>query len=362
MKKISIPAMILISLVLFLGCQQKEGEIERFIEFPETMELKGHKLDAGFKHHGSIRIFDSLLVMGTRSPEANIHIYDAKAFEHIASAGRIGKGRTESLWVGYPSWDKNKRVVWCRNLHNNNTWKFEIDSILSHPDYEPTQFFQLPPKERFPNIRSLEPFKNGLYTQNSNKRECFLTVFNDEGKIVDSIPNKTDIYPDYDPIDLTGRIWYYHHINLQKKKIVFAYHHADIIVCTDFEGNVLFKRQGPDMIKEENPKHMSIKKEASMDYKETFLRIQSDQKYIYCLYNGRNGVSWGKNKDQFINPHPKNLFIYTWEGQPVMKLRLDHPTGSYALDKENDRIITLAKDIGKYVYYKIDFDELDTIN
>ena len=64
----------------------------------------------------------------------------------------------------------------------------------------------------------------------------------------------------------------------------------------------------------------------------------------------------------FLGCHPKNLFIYTWEGQPVMKLRLDHLTGSYALDKENDRIITLAKDIGKYVYYKIDFDELDKIN
>jgi hypothetical protein len=151
---------------------------------------------------------------------------------------------------------------------------------------------------------------------------------------------------------------YLYTIHPAKERIFFAYHNADIIVCTDFDGNVLYSRQGPDMI-QEDPKPMSVKKEIETKRKNTYYAICSDEKFVYCLYNGRR--SWLMKDGEPTNQFPQNLFIFNLEGDPVMKLKLEHPTPVLALDKENNRIITYLWSIGNVVYYNFNFDRLDEI-
>ncbi|MBS3775753.1 MAG: hypothetical protein KGY70_11235 [Bacteroidales bacterium] len=359
MKRTTAILTIFIFLIFSFGCHQKQMEKETFIEFPETRKLISKKTGAGafYKYVGGIKIYDSLLILSTRRAEKKIQIYDKNTFEHIASAGVVGKGPGEIQQPWGASWDHKNKIIWYNDLTGRKIWEFKVDSILNHPGYKPTHFFKIPARPSF--IKGSAPFKNDLFTYPTDLRENFLMVFNAQGKIVDSIPNKTNIYPDYDPMEIISRTWYHYHIASQKQKIIFAYNHADFIVCTDFEGNILFKRQGPDMIREETPKKMSFEKEAKINFKSTFNTIRSDNRYIYCLYNGRNNSYM--EDEEIKHTAPKNLFIYTWEGSPVMRIKLDHPTSTFALDKENNRIITYPNDIGDLVYYNFDFDKLEEI-
>jgi hypothetical protein len=170
----------------------------------------------------------------------------------------------------------------------------------------------------------------------------YLYAANKKGKVIDSlnIKNKTEIYPDVNKKDLTAERLFIHIDHPSNEKIIIAYRYADIIVGIDYKGNILFQAQGPDMIRESPSKN---------NKKVTYSSIKYTKNKIFGLYNGGHIRKGPKDKPKYS----ENIFVFDWQGQPIANLQLEHPTQSFAIDKENERIITYAADLGEVVCYEI---------
>ncbi len=131
-----------------------------------------------------------------------------------------------------------------------------------------------------------------------------------------------------------------HIVHPSEEKIIIVYRYADIIVGIDFNGNILFQRQGPDMI-QESP---------AQDFKKnTYASFKYIKNKLFGLYNGGYVRKNPKDKPKYS----ENIFVFDWQGQPIANLQLEHPTYTFALDKENKKIITYATDLGELVSYEI---------
>ncbi|MBS3742632.1 MAG: hypothetical protein KGY74_10970 [Candidatus Cloacimonetes bacterium] len=358
MKKNLTISIFLIVLICLLGCRQEDQGIETFTEFPltDTLEAIEPNVKAYFRG-ADLYVYDSLLILETMYADNKLHLYNKNTFEQLAISGVSGKGPGEIRNPFGTALDRQNGVIWYCDQGNRNIWKFEIEGILKDTAYRPKKSVKIPSGPKF--ISNHKYLRDGLFTYPDNERANYLKTFNTKGEIVDSIPNRTNIYPDLKPKEIMYTTWYLYTIHPSKERIFLAYHNADIIVCTDFEGNVLYVKQGPDMI-QEKPKRMAAREEAKENKKSTYWGIRADDKYLYCLYSGRN--SWRMENDKPTPQYSRKILIFTQEGDPVMKLRLEHPTPVLALDKENDRIITYPWSIGNVVYYNFDFDRLDEID
>lgn len=352
-------------LVLFAhnSCKElKENEPELFRDFPETKKLKCTYTNAeALFPDANLQVFDTLLVLTGTESDKMIHIYNKTTLNHITSAGRIGKSDGEITNPAWNTWDKNRGIIWYPDIgkKEGEIFKFEIDSILNYPDYKAPRPYKIPSKIRF--TKTIAPYPNGnLFSYAVDNPEYYFYVADQNGKIIDSLnlPNKTNIYKKLDKKQIMHTKWYYYTFHPSKEKVFIAYHYADIIVGTDLQGNILFQKQGPDDI-QEDPKHIDWREAIKNNRKTTYWRIRSDDKYVYCLYSGE--IFFHPNKEKPIPIYGKSIFVFTWEGEPLIRLNLDHEANSFALDKDNNRILTFATDIGELVYYNFPFNKLDTI-
>jgi len=351
---------ILLNILYNSSCNNKatDESIELFSSFPKTVTLKSIKTNAkAYYRNANLQVFDSLLLLTTtdRSVNKKIHLYNKNTFDHIISTGIVGKGPGEMHNPGWNTWDTKKGIIWYPDNSKRVLWKFEIDSIINNPHYKPSKPFKFPSALVFP--KSAAPYSGGLFSYAIDNPEYYFYVANANGKIIDSLnlPNRSGIYPDLNRDKIKTTQWYYYTIHPSKEIVFVAYHYADIIVGTDFKSNILFKKQGPDEILED-PKRINPNKAFKNERKTTYWCLRSDEEYVYCLYSGRN--FFRKEEQEIVPQGAKTIFVFTWKGRPVIKIHLDRPATKFAIDKENDRIITFARDIGDLVYYNFSFEKL----
>jgi len=331
-----------LTLILLSNCKEK-SKIETFKKFPRKIELKGKKsgLKPLFKL-ATINIFDSLLIISNTKRSLNtIHLYNKKNLQKIFSTGEIGPGPKEIKNPGFYKFNQEKGSLLTPDWGRGKIFEWDLDSILQKKTtYWPNNYY-VTPSSIWP-ITTYSFFNDSIILFRVDNPEYYFYAANNKGEVIDSmcIKDKSEIYSNINRTDLMSKIWYQHIIHPDKNKIFIAYKYADIIVGIDFKGNIIFRKQGPDMIKE-NP--------ADKQLKRTYYPLKSTEKYVFGLYFGY----YPRKGQKHTTKYPKKIFVYNWKGDPIVQLILEHPTMSFDIDKENNRIITYAADLGEVVCYDI---------
>lgn len=346
MKKTLLITSLLIAFLLFIKFTKSEKEkpsTNSFSDFPRQVELKGKKsgLKLDFKI-AYLDVYDSLLLITESKTVNTIHLYNKNNFAHLLSTGKIGRGPGEIKSPGFYVFDKEKGILWTPDLGDDEIMKWEIERLVKkRKSYQPAVTYN-PPSCLWPTPCFSQLNDSTFLYRVQDNPNYYLYAANKKGKVIDSlnIKNKTEIYPDVSKKDLTAERLFTHIVHPSEERIIIAYRHADIIVGIDYKGNILFQAQGPDMIRESPSKN---------NKKVTYSSIKYTENKIFGLYNGGHIRKGPKDKPKYS----ENIFVFDWQGQPIANLRLEHPTQSFALDKENERIITYAADLGEIVCYEL---------
>jgi hypothetical protein len=74
-------------------------------------------------------------------------------------------------------------------------------------------------------------------------------------------------------------------------------------------------------------------------YVEHYYACQTDDKYIYCLFNGSKFDSNDRG-DKYM---PRTIHVFNWDGKLVSKIDLGRDAWEFQLDRVNNRIYTINR-------------------
>ena len=344
MKYKGITILLILTILSIGGCNKSNQKIGKFDKFPKHVNLKGEKtgLTPRFKI-ALTKTHDSLLLLTATVNNINtIHLYNKNTFQHILSTGKIGRGPGEIKKPGDYILNKELGCLLTADWGTNEIIRWSVDSlILQKKSYKPQVTYELPSSIWPPN--AFTQLNDSTFLYMADNLQYYFYATDKKGNIIDSlnIKNNTNIYSNINRKELMGKEWYHHIIHPSKNRIIIAYAHADIVVGLDYEGNILFQRQGPDVITEDPAKGY---------LKHTYYSLKSTKKYVYGLYLGGH---IRKKRTSKPSIYPKNIFVFNWKGKPIANLQLDHPIQSFDIDKENNTIVTYAADLGEVITYDL---------
>ena len=324
-------------LLLFTVCKKQENIIE-FKSFPDEYNLKGEKLNLIiYTHAVRFELLDSLLfTLNPYDEHFFISIYNKNTLQHIKSFCKRGKGPWEKVSSGNWSLDKDNGILWVSDFQKVNLWGYYIDSLLKFPDYTPTTIISLPKKLN--PMMGVASFNSELFAVPDPFGEVQLFFFDKNGEQV-SVMEKMDI-KDTDDLFLSELTRTQNRIHPGKEKIVMVYRNFDRMIIRDLKSDNFIETIGPD--------HIDPKKQLALYEHERFDgydgKPKFDEDYIYALYEGTIGTKVDFETGKMSAVYSKNIHIFDWDGNPVMKLILDHEVSAFVIDKENKRIIAFAVD------------------
>ncbi len=342
--------LILIYQLVITACKENPKEVS-FSKFPITVNLKGKAVGIKERFKGCFpNCYDSLLILtSVQGYNKQVLFYSLNSFKYLGSAISIGRGPREITSPGHIVIDKRKGIVWCQDLAKRMLWRFEIDSILANPDYFPEIKSEMP---GIIAILQLSVFNDNIFSYAGNNPDTLISFFNFHGKTIDSlkIENKIKLYKSKELTFETKNLmaYYLFVINDKSGRIAIIYKYSDVIVVLDRNGNILKKILGPGRTNQ-------IPEYGNANQIMTNSLIQSDDKYIYCLYKNKK-----RNDDLtgMIPNYPNELNVYDWDGVPGLKIILDHPVQTFTIDYKNNRIITFSPDVDDLMVYEFSIDRI----
>jgi hypothetical protein len=333
--------------ILTISCTQnnKPAEIQ-FKEFPQKYNLVGIK--ALTKHDFRLiyfGIYDSLLVVNhPHDKEYFIHILNKTNYKPIKSVCKRGRGPnelydSESFYI-----DKNEGKFGIAIDPKTGINEYSISKIVNNNYNLPVNNYSWPSQIKF--LSGLKKRSNKLFSCSRNlSKKVFISFFNTEGKLIDSL----DINNNTKHLKTINKKYrthakYVYGFHPKQEKLAISLRYSDVLIALESNGKKIFETQGPDNIKR-NPKESVMKRIV------TYGQIETDDNFIYCLYNGEVFM-----QGQSFN-YSNHMHIFNWKGEPIAKITFEHAVSRYALDKENNRIVTFSPEIGDIVYYNFSFNE-----
>jgi len=330
--------------ILSNPCKSQSTEI-RFTKFPQTFQLKGTRVNIKeIFRVGMVSVYDSVLIISnTAESENQFHIYDRKSFKYLGSSGKVGRGPSEIVNPGLATLDSKKGVFWFLDFGSRKIWKFNIERMVKVRNYLPESFVPMP---NVFVILFYYPFRDNLFSFIENDPKKLISFFNEKGEILDSlaIPDKINFYKpeelklalrDYNP-------YYLYTFHPSLGKAVIANRFSDILVIIDLKGNILRKVYGPN-------NNNQVPNPANNDLIKTYYNtISSDDNFIYCLYLNKKSLN-----EQQVSNSPNKILVYNWDGKPIAEINLEFTTGSFVIDKGNNRIVSYSTQVDDLVYYDL---------
>ncbi len=323
-------------LLLFLFFSEPERIIS-FDKFPNTIELKGHIIPIEYQaKFAALDVIDQYLIVSDYYPRDRlVHVFNKNSGKKIISFGKVGKGPSELLTSSRKILDPLNRNLWMGDIQRMKLWCFYLDSAISDANYVPWSIVL--PRNIYP-ILDLSTCRSEYFIIPSLRGDYLYGTYNRKGENT-GIHGQNQIQGGVDIGFISDISRINTLVNPENNRMVVAYRYFDLIEIYDLVSHTpLAEIRGPDHLK----KNLQIKRgrENNNAINAYELGMSSDERYFYCLYNGRPTRSGNEGIPDVY--YPRTIHVFDWDGNPVARLILDREICSFALDRERNRIIAFA--------------------
>jgi len=328
---------MLFVLVLLNRCSGENDSYIRFREFPVEYNLRAEPLFPLYTHGASIDLFDSLLfIANPYDKEYFIRIYNKNSLELYYEFLKRGKGPYEMNFCGRVALDRRNKFLWVSDINHNDLWGFHIDSLINEGSSLPSMIVHLPDKV-YP-IFEFHCYDSLFYLPVLGGGTGFM-VFNAAGKEICQLETVT--FKEFENLLGTELNRTLSNVFPKKKKIITTYRYFDRLVIWDINGDDYRVVIGPDLldIEEQLKGDDYARIEAYFPY-----YPRADHQYIYAQYNGKPGMMIDKEQGTRHSNYGNKIHVFSWDGEPVARLNLDHQLISFEIDTLENRIIAFATD------------------
>lgn len=91
-----------------------------------------------FGSNCGVSLFDQyLFITDPKSPDNQIHIFNKKTFEHLASTAPVGQGPDEITGIGDIVFLESQRKFYVTDFGKLCIYSYSLDSLLADPEYRP---------------------------------------------------------------------------------------------------------------------------------------------------------------------------------------------------------------------------------
>ncbi len=141
------------------------------------------------------------------------------------------------------------------------------------------------------------------------------------------------------------------YINVQPNsgKIALSYRYTDLLEIYDINGNLIHAIHGPNNFDVEfnavskNGHDIMAKNRRTI---KAFVSSFVTNEHIYLLFSGRkrNEAEW---------PYGRNIFVYSWDGEPQKSLYIDFPIYSFCVDNSEQIVYSYSMTTGELIKAKL---------
>lgn len=334
--KIMKRILIILTLILFsFGCryaaptEKHQKNRDRIVNIHDKIQ----EIDIGDLLVGSIaKVYvmdECFFIMDYKAYDDQLHVFD-KAFKHVCSGIRKGRGPGEIIIPGEPIIDEAHRVFYVPDYGKQTIFCYKLDEFIADSTYIPASKMnlntkQFPSKSQFISEDLLlgviiEPIGNSSYKQSLAKWDM----------------NNGEIIP-----------MPYEHPDIERRRVDFAvscqtglyvevYHHHDLMTICSLDGLLKYNIYGP--------KWDSRTSNAFIFY----------DKPLFC--RDRIIVSYSGGKNDFDESYPTKLVLFDLEGNYIKTLETGYKISDFCYDEKSDRLILSLNDEIQFAY--LDLDEI----
>jgi len=312
-------------------------------EFPLKISLRGKVIsnpDLNFPL--TLEVIDTFIIIFERPFQSKfIKILSKESYHLITSTGIIGRGPGEIVNPAVHTADDKNRLFWISDWGTYKIWKFPLDSVIRNSSYIPSYYIPISP--RLMPLINLKCFTPELFAYTGFNE--LISFIDHEGVTIDSLGIRNNLKIDFWDEKTVSDIPYIINFHPQKNKIAIASRNLNFLAAIDINGQELFSVNGSDI------KHKTI--ETDWDRIVTYVDVATNDKYIFCLYSGREMGVWNKERTKHIPNYPNNIYVFNWKGKPIANIELDHPLFSIAVDGRKG-IFGIATDLDfSLIYYDL---------
>lgn len=351
---------IFLLLLLLIGCSDsKNQKIKTIKEFPKEISLDYtliHTPNILF-YLGNMLMTDSLLITIDLKADTIFRTFITPGIVYKNGYVLRGAGPSEEVLADPFFQVENYNEIIYKSLTNIKSLIFQKDLSKAQLNYTiklPGELFELSHILKLNDTLII----GWMWNQSSKKEfisystETFITKeFGPKySEIGDKIPNKikTSIFSKIS--------------TLKPDKTMFASAYDKIQLLRIFDSDGSLHKEIRFKDKTKIPEELITEKvsQNNMEHLKTFYqRVQSTDKYIYALYSGRSLGSI-TNKNNQTPDFCDEIHILDWEGNPILKVKLNKLFSLFAVSPKDDFIIcyslmnsnTLYKfDISSYLLY-----------
>lgn len=335
MKKITTYLLIFLGL---LSCSKSHNTINEIFKHNISLQHKKIIYDEDYLigSSGKMLIIDSILITLDYNNERMFHVFDIKNNKYINNLGVKGQGPNEFLHPYSLIYHSHIDFL-SYDLLDNSLKKIRIDSLMNGTiSYEKMISFNSISNSIVIPTKYNNYIGFGLYE--SNMFKLIDSDGKDIGLFMDFPTDKETKTIDHRNIALgyQGSLA----INMDRDKLVYASLYGTILGIYNIKENsinqeFLLVYDYPQFTVQNEGGGMSspITKDGICAFRD----IYATDKYIYSLYSGKTISKLGEKAFE-----AQNIYVFDWEGNPVIHYRLDVPINNMAVLSNNKRIYAIS--------------------
>lgn len=327
MKKFNI-VLLMVTLVI-AGCN-KDYRTKTFNPDKRIVSFKERIKDIPFSEIvqvGGIGITDSVIIVEDCSGfnDRVFYLLNKRDFRLIARSLKLGKGPGEISRAGYFNADRMKEKLYLNDHGKNVVWEIPIDSMISNPEYLPSQNLRRNPQlllqEYYPLNDSIM-LGIAMHPLSPSTFEIKTAKWN--------VKKNTIIEFGYEHTNAQGIYLSTMNLGISLKHCCYfkAHYWIDLLTICNLDGTLKFNIYGPDWGKNDRL--------GSSIY--FFGGVKPYHDFVLAAYVGGNATITDENKREKGNS-PSKLLVFTPEGDYIATIDLGINFTKFTVDEENNRII-----------------------
>ena len=266
-----------------------------------------------------------LLIGDYGSYDKAIHIFDAKSLKYITSAGSIGQGPNEITRLGTLAWNEKERDFYVTDHGKLLVFRFNIDSLLAEPLYQPTIKQRLEPTV-FPTdyVYLNDTLSYGIFIKPTSV-STFEQTMGKWNMVTGQIQELEYLHPDVERKRISFAL------SLEYERYVECNSRYDLMSIFSLDGKLIWNVYGPNW-------------DRTGDRKEHYTKVVICGNKIVAAYVGED---YNKRKQ------PTMCHIFTIDGDYLKTINVGYQIQRMCYDEDNDRLIFCFNDVIQYGYLNL---------